>query len=592
MTVIAIDTETTGLRHEVDTVFGVGIALPDGRTAYIDTRTDAPQVEWLRETIPTYDTVIAHNMKFDAAFLWQIGIRLRPDQMYCTMLAASCIDEHLPSYKLTDLAQRYLGDKKDEDIWPELARIFGGRPTLKAQIGRLPQAPKELVGRYCRKDAVLALRLYEWQQAEIARQGIEAVVDFERMLLAPMLNIEGHGVRIDQSGLERAIADFTLRQEAQQTELDTLAGFSVNVARRTDMLKLFTPIASVGGWQVGGISVASTSTGQASINADALRAIEHPAAAAVLALRKTTRILDVFLKNHLAGHLTGGRIYPNYMQSRSEDGAGTVTGRFSCSRPNIQQIPARDKDLGAVVRSLFLPDPGQVFLAIDASNIDARMAMHFHNDPAICQRYRENPDFDVYTLVSKLTGLPRNPAYAGGPNSKALTLGLFFAQGPGRTAKEMSLPYTVEKDDRTGQEWLRPGPEAQAIFETFHQHFPRVRPTNDSIRETARKRGYLTVFGMRRLRFPDPAFVYKAVGSLYQSAAAAVHRQQLMDIHQELKGTGNHILLAVHDELCLSVENDPQLHTRIQEIFDAPRFGLRIPLRSSMKIGANWWACK
>jgi DNA polymerase I-like protein with 3'-5' exonuclease and polymerase domains len=132
------------------------------------------------------------------------------------------------SYSLDHLSEKYLKERK-EDIYQALAKLFGGRPTRQAQMPNLHLAPTSLVSPYGKKDALLTLRMYEWQEEEIERQGIRKIMDFEKKVMVPLIKAEGKGIRVDAGRAERAMADLTKEIEKSQHELDSLVGRSVNV---------------------------------------------------------------------------------------------------------------------------------------------------------------------------------------------------------------------------------------------------------------------------------------------------------------------------------------------------------------------------
>lgn len=596
---IGYDTETTGLHWWKDKIFGVSVSAPDGNDWYWDIRKEPNALEFLREEIPQCRLIIAHNAKFDWHMSRELGIVFPADRVDDTMIRAALIDEHLMSYDLDSLGKKYVGVGKDGDIWAELAAIFGGKPTKNAQIGNLPRAPMSIVGRYAKQDTRTALLLWEWQRGEIERQGIQQVCELERELLPVIVDMEHGGVRVDVEEAEKAVYKIDRETSKAQRDLNVLAGFEVNPNPSASIKDLFKPKKDGDGrWVLcDGTIAPATPAGAPSINAEVLRSMKHPAAAMILRLRKLIKTRDTFLKGHILGHHHNGVIHANYNQTKSDNDLGTGTGRLSVNDPALQQIHKRDVDIASIVRALFLPDsPEHDWVCNDWAQMDFRVFAHYVNDRRILEMYAKDPDTDFHKLAADLTGLPRSPRFAGDPNAKQINLGLVFGMGQGKLAAEMGLPYTIEKDARSGREWTRPGPAAVEVFEKYHGAIPGVQELLKSASSVARSRGYVKTIMGRHIRFPGGKFTHKAGGLIFQGSAADALKVKLIEAHRYLKSTdsGSRLLLNVHDEFDTSIPIDrPDIRAEVSRI--VTDFGgggvvkFRVPVRTDQGRGANWW---
>jgi DNA polymerase I-like protein with 3'-5' exonuclease and polymerase domains len=254
-----------------------------------------------------------------------------------------------------------------------------------------------------------------------------------------------------------------------------------------------------------------------------------------------------------------------------------------------------------VVRALFLPDAGQDWGCWDWAQMDFRMMAHYVNNAGINKAYANDPDTDFHKLAAELTGLPRSPRFAGDANAKQINLGLVFGMGMGKLAYEMGLPYTVETYKSRGQNktWMKPGPEAEAVFQNYHANIPGVLSMLQKASALAKDRGYvLTIMG-RRIRFPGGRATHKAGGLVFQGSAADALKQKLIEVHREVRGTESRILMNVHDEFDLSVPASRNGHRapildRVSEIittFDGVNTPIkfRVPIRCDQQTGPNWW---
>lgn len=599
--VVSLDTETTGLNWWQHLIFGIAISVED-RDFYWDVRRTPEVVEWLREEIRRVKRVTAHNAKFDWHFCRKHGIILPEDRVYCTMIRAALIDEHRLTYDLDSLGKDCVGVGKDTNMYEELAEMFGGKPTKQAQIDNLKRAPVEIAARYAKQDTRTGLKLWHWQEAKINEQNLGRVHDLERRLLPVIVRMEEGGVRVDVDRAERAVADIDSRSKGLQKELDGLAGFPVNPNPSGSIKKLFDPrrVKSADGgehWEtVDGTALETTDGGAPCLDADALRRIKHPAAPMILNLRKLLKARDTFLKGHILSNHHDGYIHANINQTKAEGDVGTGTGRLSINAPALQQIPKRDKEMAAIVRAIFVPDHGHEWVCNDWAQMDFRIFSHYLKDPAILEMYRDNPDTDFHSLAADMTGLPRSPRFAGDPNAKQINLGLVFGMGQGRLAEEMGLPYTVEPNGRGGT-YLKPGPEAEAVFHQYHSSIPGIKDLLSDASSVARSRGHVLSIMGRRIRFPRGMFVHKAGGLIFQGTAADCLKLKLVELDDFIQSEGSgdiRLLLNVHDEFDHSIEPGREdLRKEVNRIVTA--FGpedairLRVPVRTDQGRGPDWW---
>jgi len=594
---IVADTETTGLDWHTDRVFSVAVALPTGDSNYYDMR-DENDARWLRDELPKAQRVVNHHIKFDLHMLLSSGIRIDPRRCICTMITAALLNEHEESFSLDALARKYVGIGKDEKIWEELAAMFGGKPDKKSQIGNLPRAPVALAGRYAMQDTLATLKLWEYQQPLIELQGLTRVHQVEHALLGVLLDVERRGVAVDVGKVHHNIQALSGMRTRHQAALNSLAGRVVNANSGPQVAKLLVKSQlSTGGFlAVDDLTVfpATDSGKSASIQSEQLRKMHHPIANAIVELRSLDKTINTFLMGHILAHERQGRIHCNYNQTRSDNNLGTGTGRLSINDPALQQIHKRDKLIAPYVRGCFIPNEGQRWYTLDWSQMDFRIFAHYAKSQPIYDAYTANPDADFHGTVAGITGLPRDrKPGTGGGNAKQINLGMVFGMQPGRMAQEMGLPYTRDKT-RSGRDWLRPGPEAEEVFNRYHAAVPGVRELLASATSIAKDRGFVKTALGRRIRFPGGQFTHKAAGLVFQGTAADALKVKLIEVYDILRGTDVQLLLNVHDEFDLSapINAKPVIDEVVACI---ERFGpgdaipLRVPIRCSVGWGTNWW---
>lgn len=595
---IGFDYETTGLQywHPDFRVVGVSVATMDGQGWYWDIRENPQVVNWLRDLLRDR-LVAAHNAQFEVQCTRVLGIDPRAVEWYCTMVGQCLIDEHLMSYSLATVARHNgIETRKDEHI--EAMRSAMGWKNAAEVMQRFAEIPSSIAAPYGISDALDAIEIFKKHRGEITRQSLHEVVQLEMNLLPVLADMSWGGVRVDLEAAHAAIPALDEKEERLQREVNELAGGPFNVNSSPQIRDFFKP-EPVNRFQwrlIDGTLVGPTKGGKGpSLDQNAMREIKHPLAAKILDLRKTIKLRDTFIRGHVIGSADqDGYVHTTFNQTRNDADAGTVTGRLSSTDPALQQITKRDKGNAAILRSMFLPDPGEFWLCADYSQVDFRCGAHLQNDPDVLAAYRENPALDYHQVVSDMTGIPRNPPYAGAPNTKQVNLGLSFGAGQGKLAFMMGMPYEIR--EYKGKMQYIPGPEATAIFELYHKKLPAVKEFMKRAENVAKESGYVRTQIGRRLRFPRGFGAHKAAGLLYQAYAADLHKAGLVMVDRVIRENKlpARLMLSVHDEIGVSMPHDEDVCREIVKWYtyfgadDSP-IKMRVPIAASADYGVNWY---
>lgn len=603
---IGLDFETTGLKYWADDFRLLQVAISvthcdQQRSWAFDLTKDPNVARWLRDFLPGR-TVAAHFAQFEAQCCRTIGIDPYLIDWYCTMTAACIINEHELTYDLHSVcAQNNLTSAKQDNLWRIMDAL--GVDTRDAALARLADAPPDLVATYVAGDAEDASRIFHAQQSEIDKQDLSRVLRVERNLIPVLSGMSWTGVRVDLERAHAAIPQLDERADILQSEVNEIAGRKFNVNSTPQIRDIFKP-EPINRFQwrlVDGTLVGPTKTRKAgatpspSIDQNALREMRHPLAAKILALRKTIKLRDTFIRGHVIGSADrNGYVHTTFNQTRNDQDAGTVTGRLSSTDPALQQITKRDKENAAILRAMFLPDPGQQWLCEDYSQIDFRCGAHLQNDPSVIRAYQENPGLDYHMVVSEMTGIPRNPPYAGAPYTKQINLGLSFGAGSGKLAFMMGMPYTI-RESRGRMQYV-PGPEATAIFDLYHSKLPAVKQFMKKAENVAKDTYYVKTAIGRRLRFPRGFGAHKAAGLLYQAYAADIHKIGLIAVDRCIREEklDARLMMSCHDEVGISAADDPYIKERTRQVYtdfnsDSSPIKMRVPITASANFGANWW---
>lgn len=598
----AYDTETTGLNSMAGArVFGFSVSTPDGKDYYWDIRTNPKALEWIKQQFANLgDTkVICHNLSFDYRLSYATGIYMPITNCHDTVIYACLINEHEHSYSLDYLSKKHLRvQKKGDDLYKDMAKIFGGRATKNVQMKRIADAPEYIVAPYAKADTRATLELFDWQTREVERQDLQRIVDFERRVTPVIIASEMRGIRVDVERAQQAVVYMCEPINRLQRQLNEIAGFQCNPQPSKDIQKLFSPTWRDGRWwAVDGTPLESTESGNPQLDAAALRNMAHPASKIILELRSHIKTRDTFLTGHILESAVNGRVYPSINQTKGES-AGTGTGRLSYTSPALQQIPDRNKEVAKIVKPIFLPEEGHLWVDADMASFEVRMFAHLIGTPDIVQAYKNNPETDFHQFVADLTGLPRNATYSGQPNAKQLNLSMIFNQGNGTTAETMGMPWTWEsftpKGDTREVVYKKAGAGAMEIINKYHSALTGVKALADGCKAKAESRGYIFTRYGRHLRFPNGFKSYKASGLLIQSTSADENKMNWLRINEALEGTGGVMLLNTHDSYSLSLPEDQAngIARKVKKVVEEDR-GLLVPLILEVQhAGRNWWESK
>jgi DNA polymerase I-like protein with 3'-5' exonuclease and polymerase domains len=536
-------------------------------------------MKWFKKQMATpHIPKVFHNATYDLGWLKWAGVEVQ-GKIIDTMIAAPLLNENRYTYSLDSLGRDYLGERKNEKILRMEAKGWG--LDAKAEMWRLP--PK-FVGQYAEQDAALTLRLWNHFETEIQRNELTHIFELETSLIPLMLEMRSRGVRVDLDQAERTKKELAKREQKIKDDIKHKTGIRIEPWVATSVGSVLHHY---------GIDVPTTGKkNQPSITKAFLQACPHEIAAQILRLRELNKANSTFIDSILR-YTTNGRIHCEFNQLRSDDG-GTVTGRFSSSNPNLQQIPARDPEIKSMIRGLFIPEEGERWGSFDYSSQEPRLLVHYCSmlsdhrpDPkveSIVDAYQTG-DVDFHQMVADMAGIGRKEA-------KTVNLGIMYGMGRGKLANTLDISEA----------------EAKELLETYHDKVPFVKGLADMVSNRAAQHGQVRTLLGRKCRFDmwEPnsfgynkpmtheeaikeygpgirrAFTYKALNKLIQGSAADQTKKAMADCYAE----GLIPLLTVHDELCFSVSSEDQA-SRIKEIMETC-VELRVPSKVDQELGANW----
>jgi len=537
-------------------------------------------LEWITKVCANDNTKIFHNAMYDVCWLKAYGIKIN-GFIIDTMVMLSLIDENRRWYSLNSASYDYLGEVKSEQSLREAAEAAG--VDAKSEMYKLPAM---YVGSYAEKDAELTLELFRVLSREIQKQNLQNVFDLETNLFPCLVEMRFKGVRVDVEQAHTLKQKLVSQEEELLLQVKKETGIETQIWAARSIAKVFDKLELD--------YLRTEKTQSPSFTKNFLQEHKHPLVQKIAKAREINKAHTTFIDTILK-HEHKGRIHADINPIKSDQG-GTVTGRFSYSNPNLQQIPARNKDLGPMIRGLFIPEKDHTWGCFDYSQQEPRLVVHYaattepicFNDSVtkIVEKFKDD-SVDFHQTVADMANISRSQA-------KTINLGLFYGMGKAKLQAELGL--------NTKQ-------EAENLFNQYHDNVPFVRELMNRTSSFAQTSGSIGTLLGRKCRFDkwEPAtfgmhtpmtleeaertygrgrirraFTYKALNKLIQGSAADMTKKAMLDLYQE--GIIPHI--QIHDELDLSIESQEQAKKIIEIMENAVK--LTIPNKVDYESGKTW----
>ena len=488
------------------------------------------------------------------------------DRYFDASVAAYLLNPLKNDYPYEDLAKDYAGL-----MIPSKTDLLGKESPVKAK-----QAKPEAFLKYICYMAYIPWKTRDRLLEELNNTGMQTLYDtIELPLVYTLSNMEKEGVHVDAEELKRYGEELAAQIAVLEKEIYEGAGetFNINSPKQLGHI-LFEKLEMPYGKK--------TKTGY-STAADVLEklAVEYPLVSKILEYRQLAKLKSTYADG-LANFIEeDGRIHTNFQQTV------TATGRLSSTDPNLQNIPIR-MELGRMIRKVFLPKDGYVFVDADYSQIELRILAHMSGDEMLIQAYREAQDIHrmtasqvFHTPFEEVTDLQRR-------NAKAVNFGIVY----GISSFGLSQDLSISKK------------EAQEYIERYFESYPKIKEFLDGCVEKAKKDGYsVTMFGRRRplpeissSNFMQRSFGERiAMNAPIQGTAADIIKIAMNRVHRRLidEGLKSRLLLQVHDELL--IEAAPDEVDEVKKILDEEMKGaadLSVELEIDTHTGKNWYEAK
>lgn len=451
----------------------------------------------------------------------------------------------------------------------------------------------EMMKKYNLQDCVATFNLFKAQEKLI--EPLHNVYEMECKLVPILLDMKKRGIRVDEKRMAELAAKVQEKADEQERKLIDMYGVTgemissgKKLGARLNEMGIHSPIR--------------TATGAESWAEGALVRIHHPVIPMIQEYKNYDSILNKYLRGSLSRTVINGRIHCTFLpmlrdKESGMGGGGTVTGRFSCKAPNLQQIPARNKghgqDFSQDMRSLFLPEEGKMIAALDYSQIEAVLLGHYaQGQQANWFREQLKAGADLHNIVMGMTGITYRPVV------KTFNYGCIYGMG-WKTAMEKN--YTLF-EKLAAEEGLDIETFTKDIYYNYHKKFPVIKDTMEWCQNIAKAQGYIDTMGGRRQHKPKPAydpatgkindFIYKMLNKLIQGTAADILKTALINAYEAGIYDVLDLHLLVHDEQVVSTpftkegcEATVELQQTMANVY---KDKLLVPIKAECELGPNW----
>ena len=603
-------------RHDGEIV-GISIAVDRQNSWYFPIRhTIQPELNmdvnntlrWLKDTLALPMPKVGANLLYDIGWLTEENIAV-DGNLYDVLYAEAILFDtaNAKDFTLNKTAERWLGENKvDEALYKWSAKAYGGKEG-RNQAGNIYRCPPALVGPYAEGDAYLPIDILKKQWVALEQAGLMGIFKLECELIPVLLGMRLRGLPVSVEKAEKAKIYLSDKEKTAQLALDKFAGFDVEVYATGDIARLFDD---------NNLQYPRTKKGAPSFTKDWLASNEHPIAGLINEVRKYNKAGSAFIQNAILDKQVDGFIYPSFHPLRNDEG-GAVSGRYSSSNPNAQQQPARDPELGPIIRGCYIPAPGfEQWIKQDLSQIEYRFFAHFSGDYRLINEY-QIPGTDYHKVVSAFLGdmMPRKTV----KNFNFMSL---YGGGKGKVIKMLKaefLPEQVEELLMTLNGKLPVGNAYSVLAETFiimyNTNFPSAKESLQRDLLLAEKNGEVRTILGRRSTFDT----YEPIGRRGQPALP--HREALIEygpsikrafcfraLNRRLQGSSADLLkkgmldaykagvferigyphVTVHDELDNSYHPDLKRGFYELQWYIENAIKTKVPIIMDAEVGPNW----
>lgn len=560
--IIAFDTETTGLDSKSAKIVGFSFALAndENKAYYVPLNHNylgAPKQigkGCAKSAIERIFSacVVGHNLKYDFEII-RNNFGIKAPANYADTLILAWLDDPEKKCNMDDLALRLFNHStiKFESVVPK--------------DGNFGDVEVESATKYASEDAFVTLRFYEYFKGRLNENLWDIAKNVEFPFIRTLIELESSGILASYEKLSALNERISTRILELQKEIWRIAGsqFNINSPKQLGAV-LFEHLGLPSGKK--------TKSGY-STDESVLSGLTHEIIAPLLEYRELAKLKGTYTEPFMRLAKSGERIHTHFMHT------GTATGRLSSHSPNLQNIPARGA-LAKDVRNCFIASDGYDLISLDYSQIELRLLAHFSGDACLCTAFKNKEDIHARTAISIFGSSEGNNRAV----AKSINFGLIYGMGSSRLAANLGI---------------KPA-QAKEYIEKYFASFPTIKSYLASIKSFAVANGFVsTLLGRKRLfdfasanERTKALFEREAVNSVFQGSAADIIKLAMNKI-MPLLDENHKMILQIHDELIFEVksENSSAFAQKIASIMENV-VELQVPLLVNYEIAKSWGELK
>ncbi|ECP7537786.1 DNA polymerase I, partial [Campylobacter jejuni] len=558
--IIAFDTETTGLDTKEAKIVGFSFCMNENEAFYVPLTHnylgvgEQISLQSAKKAIEVIFNhfVIGHNLKYDFKII-QNNFDLNLPQKYADTMILAWLKNPSLRVNMDDLALRLFNY---ETLHFE-SLVKKGENFASVEL--------EKACKYAAEDAYITLRFYLYFLKNLETPLLELAKNCEFDFIKIIMMMEENGIKLDTNALEILMKKFENEIKNLSEEIYTLCEdrFNLNSPKQMgDILfeKLKLPSGKKG--------KTGYSTDEKVLN---ILLDKHPVIAKILDYRELAKLYSTYCEPLLKLALKdkNSRIYSSFLQT------GTATGRLSSKDPNLQNIPAHGQ-YAKDYKSCFVAKDEFSFISLDYSQIELRMLAHFSEDEKLLNAFANDEDIHARTAIM----IFGESNYETRSVAKSINFGLIYGMGYKTLSQNLKIEANL----------------AKSYIEKYFENFTSIKKYFEKVKNEAKQNGFITTLSGRKRYFdfenakPMQIAMYEreSINSILQGSAADVIKLAMLEINKELN-EDKKLILQIHDELIFEVKDDlcENFVKKTRDIMENI-VKLKVKLKTSSSIAKNW----
>ncbi|KAA6225500.1 MULTISPECIES: DNA polymerase I [unclassified Campylobacter] len=563
--IIAFDTETTGLDARSAKIVGFSFCFNEERAFYVPINHRYLGVkkqisfEVAKQAIELIfkHFVIGHNLKFDFKIIKE-NFNINYPLKYADTMILAWLENSSLRCGMDELAKRLFDYEtlKFEDL------VKNGETFANVSL--------EKACEYASEDAFITLKFYLYFMKKLDKNLLKIAQDYEFDFIKVLIMMQDNGIKLDINALSLLMSKFETQIKILSEEIYNLSGERFNINSPKQIGEILFEKLNLSD------SKAKTKTGYKTDEAVLSRLLgKHEIVGKILAYRELAKLVGTYCEPllKLAKENEKSRIYSSFLQT------GTVTGRLASKDPNLQNIPAHGQ-YAKDYKSCFIAEDGYSFISLDYSQIELRMLAHFSQDEKLLRAFENDEDIHARTAIMIFGYSDFHTRSV----AKSINFGLIYGMGYKRLSESLKIDAGLAKE----------------YIEKYFANFTSIKGFFEEIKKKTKSEGYIsTLLGRRRYfdfsnanSMQVAMFERESINSILQGSAADIIKLAMLEFYKYLDND-TRLILQIHDELIFEVKDElcENFVKKARNIMENI-VKLKLKLKTSSSVAKNWGILK